>query len=226
MKKDDNITKNKSNGEYYFIKPFEIVSSYTSFIDTWKIANKVCKEIEDVSDTTLLQSYSDETKFGFISYSNWKSKNSFIKSNTENTVLGYHNTLNGSDAKSAAQYLYKLKSGEKYSVSKWKSKTAKVFMFDTDMTKDDSIMEFWNSARSKENGCIQSSYLYRSIYKDAKFRYIGFIYLRRGSANEINLLSEKNESNNNNTGFILNTSFYNVIKRINQNTKPLKTITQ
>ena len=175
MKKGDNILKYKSNGEYYFIKPFEIVSSYTSFIDTWKIANKVCKEIDDVSDTTLFQSYSDNTKIGFISYSKWESKESFIKSNKENTVLGYHNTLNGSDAKSAAQYLYKLKSGEKYSVSKRKIKTAKVFVFDTDMTKDDSIMEYWDSVRSEENGCIQSSYLYKSIYKDAKFRFIGIL---------------------------------------------------
>ena len=211
MKKEDNILKYKSNGEYYFIKPFEIVSSYTSFIDTWKIANKVCKEIEDVSETTLLQSYSDETKFGFISYSNWKSKNSFIKSNTENTVLGYHNTLNGSDAKYAAQYLYKLKSGEKYSVSKRKSKTVKVFMFDTDMTKYDSIMEFWDSVRSKENGCIQSSYLYKSIYKDAKFRFVGILHYKDNNSKSENTL--KNLFFEAKNGFKAYSIFFKTVKK-------------
>lgn len=189
MKKADNILKNKSNGEYYFIKPFEIVSSYTSFIDTWKIANKVCKEIEDVSDTSLLQSYSDTSKFGFISYSKWESKESFIKSNKENTVLGYHNTLNGSAAKSATQYLYKLKSGEKYSVSK-KDRMSKVFMLEADTDKDDAVIEYWDSICSKENDNIQAASLYKSIYKDAKFRFIGILQY-----DENNLKSERSLNN-------------------------------
>jgi hypothetical protein len=183
-----NIGKPENPGNYYFIKPFEIVSTYTAFIDTWKIANKVCKEIDDVSDTSLLQSYSDLAKFGYVSYSKWNSKESFIKVNNENPVLGYHNTLNGSDARSATQYLYKLKSGEKYSVSKKKNRTAKVFMLDTEMTKDDIIMEYWDSVLSQKNGKIQSSSLYKSIYKDAKFRFIGILqYEDNNSKAESNL---------------------------------------
>jgi hypothetical protein len=36
-------------------------------------------------------------------------------------------------------------------------------------------MEYWDSVCSKENKNIQSSSLYRSIYKDAKFRFIGIL---------------------------------------------------
>lgn len=183
MKKTDNILKIKSDGKYYFIKTFEIVSTYTSFIDTWKIANKICSEIDDVTDTTLFQAHSDKTKFGFVSYSCWKSKEAFIKSNLENTVLGYHNTLNGSEARSATQYLYKLKSTEKYSGAKKKYYNAKIFMIETEMQKDDYIIEYWKTVCTKENINIQSSFLYKSIYKDAKVRFIGVLKYKDNNSN-------------------------------------------
>lgn len=174
IKKDNNIITSKSDGSYFFVKPFEIYSSYSAFVNTWKIANKFCKDIKDVSGTVLLRSFSEISKFGYISFSKWKSKESFIKYNKKYPVFGYHNILNGSDSNSATQYLYRLISGTDFSISSNKNKVFKSVIFETGTADEKDVIAYWQSIYSNDNPSAQNACLFKSVYKNARYRFIGF----------------------------------------------------
>jgi hypothetical protein len=213
---NENINNTKTNGNYYFIKPFDVASSYYSFAETWKIVNRVYKEIDDVSDARLMQSFFDNAKFGYISYSSWKSKEAFIKSNSMYTVLKYHNAINGDSSKFAAHTLYKLISEEIYNRKSKKKKTLEVVIFETDLSKDDKVRVNWkmfcNNLNEKKE--INSASLYQAIYKKTKFRYIGIIDLGEYEANH-NILIKSNKIINEEkkNGYKIHSSLYRIVKK-------------
>lgn len=218
MKKNinGNINNIKNNGKYYFIKPFDIASSYYSFAETWKIVNRVYKEIDDVSDARLMQSFSDIAKFGYISYSSWNSKEAFIKSNSMYTVLKYHNALNGDSSKFAAHTLYKLISEEIYNRKSKKKNTLQVIIFETDLSKDDKVRVNWkmfcNNLNEKKG--INSASLYQAIYKKSKFRYIGIIDLGDCEAdNSILMKPSKINNEEKKNGYKIHSSLYRIVKK-------------
>ena len=218
MKKNinENISNIKNDGNYYFIKPFDISSSYCSFAETWKIVNKVYKEIDDVSDARLMQSFFDNAKFGYISYSSWKTKEAFIKSNSIYTVLKYHNALNGDVSKIPAHTLYKLISEEIYKRNSRKKKTLEIIIFETDLSKDDKIRLNWkifcNNLNEKKG--INSASLYQAIYKKSKYRYVGIIDLGDNEADH-NIPSNPFKINNEEkkNGYKTYSSLYRIVKK-------------
>lgn len=213
--------------DYYFIKPFEVVSSYNDFINTWKIANSCNVDCDEVSNIQLLQSYSGDFHYGFVSFSKWKSKESFIKSNRENSVLRYHNFVGDSVNSFYTNNLYKLNSEINLSDTSLSKAEIQILYFESLSTNDDDVKNFWglicNEIKYKKN--VHSAQLFKSVYKIAKFRYIGFIHQQNSSSNELGLLHEKLLTDKVNSGFIINTSLYSTIKRINKNTKKIKQIT-
>ncbi len=221
MRKDfnENINNIKNSGNYFFIKPFEVVSSYHSFIETWKIANKVYKKIDDVSDACLMQSYFDNAKFGYISYSTWKTKEAFIKSNLTNTVLKYHNAINGDGSKSVTQSLYKLISEEIYNKKNKKKKTLEIVIFENEFSKVDNAPLYWKLYfdNLKEKSGINSISLFQAIYKKTKFKYIGII--DRGDCKPIhNILLKPYKINGEGKkiGYKIYSSIYKIVKNIHK----------
>ena len=203
-----NVGKSENPGNYYFIKPFEILSSYYSFIGTWNIANKVIREIDDVTEAGLMQSYSEKSKYGYISYSNWKSKEAFIKSNLKHTVLKYHNILNGNSPKSGVHSLYKLISQVNHSEDKKNNLALEIIIIKTDLLNDNGVNDFWNKLCISKKTKLKYSYLFKSVYKKSKFRFIGFLYY---SDNVVKSL--ENNSVYNKNGFKIYSSFYKKVKK-------------
>jgi hypothetical protein len=203
-----NVGKPENPGNYYFIKPFEILSSYNSFIDTWNVANKVIKEIDDVTEAGLMQSDSVKSRFGYISYSNWKSKEAFIKSNLKNTVLKYHNEQNGNGSKSAVHSLYKLISQMNHGEIKKTNLALEIIIIETNLSNDNEVMDFWNKLCVGKKAKLTSSYLFKSVYKKSKFRYIGFLYYINNDVKSIanNILHNK-------YGCKIYSSFYKKVKK-------------
>jgi hypothetical protein len=213
---NENIRNIKNNGNYYFIKPFDVASSYYSFAETWKIVNRVYKEIDDVSDARLMQSFFDNAKFGYISYSSWKTKEAFIKSNSIYTVLKYHNALNGDSSKFPAHTLYKLISEDIYNKKNKKKKTLEIIIFETDLSKDDNVRVNWkvfcNNLNEKKG--INSASLYQAIYKKTKFKYVGIIDRGDYEANHDTLVKPftiNNEEKKN--GYKIYSSLYRIVKK-------------
>jgi hypothetical protein len=171
------IDNTKNSDYYYFLKPFEISSAYNSFIGTWKRVNRVYKEIDDVEDAALMQSNSEKSKFGFISCSSWKTKEAFVKSTLQYTVLNYHSLLSGDGAKSAVHSLYKIISQENNAKSK-KDNTVEIILFETELSSNKEVQELWDKICSGKTGNIVSSYLYKSVFKKSKYRYLGFLYYK------------------------------------------------
>ena len=90
-----------------------------------------------------MQSFSDNAKFGYISYSTWRTKEAFIKSNSMYTVLKYHNAMNGDGSKVAAHSLYKLISEEIYNSKSKKKKTLEIVIFENELSKVDNVPVYW-----------------------------------------------------------------------------------
>ena len=200
----------------YFIKPFEIVSSYYSFMDTWEIANKAYKDNDEVADARLMQSFFDNAKYGYISYSNWKTKEAFLQSNLTNTVLKYHNALNGDHSNSAKHNLYNLLSEEIFIKRTRTKKTLEVVIVETDLSRDDKILEYWKifCEGIKKNYEIISASFYKAIYKKSKFRYIGIINVSVSEENKNCIKdSKRNNREEKKKGFKVYTSLYRTVKK-------------
>jgi hypothetical protein len=207
----------KNNEGLIFIKPFEVVSSYGAFVETWEVANKKLKEIEEVNSVSLMQSLYEEARFGYISYSYWKNKESFIKSVKQHPVLKYHNMFYGGSTNSAPLTLYREISTEIFKYKNKKENITEIMLMETELEYDEKIMEYWHiffeSALNSEG--LLSSSLYKSVYKKNKFRYIGFLNLedidsfRRKFENPFRLKIEGE-----NKGFKIYSSVYNVAKKI------------
>jgi hypothetical protein len=203
-----NVGKPENPGNYYFIKPFEILSSYNSFVDTWNVANKVIGQIDEVTEAGLMQSCSEKSKFGYISYSNWKSKDAFIKSNMKNTVLKHHNEPNGNGSKSAVHSLYKLMSQENHNGNRKENLDLEIIIIETVLLNDIDVREYWNNLCVIKKTKLTSSYLFKSVYKNSKFRYIGFLYYANNKVNSTvnNIVHHKN-------GCKIYSSFYKKVKK-------------
>ncbi|MFZ4589986.1 MAG: hypothetical protein ACOYN6_03250 [Ignavibacteria bacterium] len=214
--------KIKSNKEYYFIKPFEIVSSYLAFIDTWKIVNKISSNIDEVSDVKLMQSNFNDFKFGFISFSNWETKESYIRSNLMNTVFSYHNLESGNNSKSVTQYLYKLISEENYNLGINNPEAVEILVFENLTSKELDISGFWDELIETylQKHKIQSAALYKAVYKKSKFSYIGFIYPVIAAKPNLQERSCDIFSDKEYPGFKIHSSTFNTILKL----KRVKTI--
>lgn len=202
------IARINKDENYYFIKPFEISSSYSTFINTWKKVNKIYRAIEDVKDASLMQSFSEKSKYGFFSFSNWESKEAFINSNLKHNVLNYHNLLNGDDSKSALYSLYKLISYTNYNGRNKAGNTLEIITFENDGEDDNDIRKFWDSICETKNGSIASSHLFKAVYRKAKFRFLGFLYNTNKSiiTSDSNIVRKRN-------GYNVHSSFYKKVKK-------------
>lgn len=170
-----NLTCPDNSERCYFIKPFEIISSYNSFINTWDIVNKAYKKTSNVSDAKLMQALSESSVFGFISYSNWISKKAFIKANTINPVLKYHNVINGNGSNSVSRYLYKLIPLFSDISCKFNSKQSEVFFIESSPEKDNEFKKYFIDLFEKKAGDISSLAFFKAIYRKSKFRFIFII---------------------------------------------------
>ena len=207
--KTKNTEKTGDENGYYFIKPFEISSSYNLFIDTWIKVNKLYKEINEVTDAGLMQSLSDDSKYGYISYSDWETKESYVESNQQNTVLRYHTTINGNGSGSANHYLYKLMSGENYNGDSYKAnRNYEILLCDTELSYNEIVRDLWSKLCDSKKPKLASSYLYKSVYKKSKFRYVGFLYY-----NDNDIKSPDNNSILKKSGCKIYSSFYKKVKK-------------
>lgn len=200
---------NKINSEYYFVKPFEIVSSYSSFAGTWKVANKVCKDIKEVSDLLLFQCFSDYAKYGYITFSKWDSKESFINSIQNNLVLKYQYELNGNGLKSATNNLYKLVSENYCKRCFNRDSIVEVILFENGYDNDNEILKYWDEKCNTIALHNRSVLFFKSVNRKSKYRYLGLINSDIDDENE--LKSVKFEAK---TGFNVYSSFFKLIKKL------------
>lgn len=208
--KTQNIEKIKISNECYFVKPFEIVSAYSSFADTWKVANNVCRNISEVNDVCLMHSLSEYSNFGFISYSKWYSRSAYKNSLENNTILKYHHEINGSGSKSNSENLYKLVCNSvSNNIAKLKL-PFQVYIFELDSDCDDSVINYWNNLIiENNNNNVKQRMLLKSFYKNSKYRFIGLVYYDSADKSLLNsVLFEAKD------GFNVYSSFYQIIKKI------------
>jgi len=203
--KNKNIAKPGNVEKCYFIKPFEILSSYSSFINTWKVANKIYKNTAEVSDAKLMQSLSESSIFGFISYSKWLSKKAFIKSNISNPVLKYHNVLNGNGSNSTSQYLYKLIPvcpGIKNNIE---GNLSEVIIINSAPETDIAVKNYFMDLCEKSTENILSVALFKAIFKKSKYRFICIINRKDSSKPFVKRIK--------NIEFKIYSSFFKTVKK-------------
>lgn len=169
-----NIKTEVTLSRCYFIKPFEVMPNPGTFISTWKSVYKIYKDFNEVKDINLMQNISVESKFGFISYSDWSSRKDFLKRISSNPVLKYHN--------SGLNHLYK-------TYNLFDNKTIKLnnfntaLIFESSSENDKNILEYFISLTVKYSGNIKSSLLFKAIYKNSKQRFIGLLNISRANIN-------------------------------------------
>jgi hypothetical protein len=168
----ENIKTETAVSRCYFIKPFEVMPTMESFISTWKSVYKIYRDVSEVKEVNLIQNISGESKYGFISYSDWNSKKDFIKRISSNPVLKYHN--------SGLSHLYK---PDKL----FDCKTIKLnnfntaIIFEASPEYDRNISEYFISLTEKYDGIIKSKLLFKAIYKNSKQRFIGLLNISRSN---------------------------------------------
>lgn len=162
----ENIKTDTTGNRCYFIKPFEVMPAPETFISTWKSVYKIYRDVNEVKEVNLIQNISGESKYGFISYSDWNSKKDFMKRITSNPVLKYHN--------SGLSHLYKPdKLFDKKTIKLNNFNTAIIFEASTES--DRNISEYFISLTEKYADNIKSKLLFKAIYKNSKQRFIGLL---------------------------------------------------
>jgi hypothetical protein len=156
-----------------------------------------------------MKSLSDDSKYGYISYSDWETKESYIESNLQNTVLRYHTTLNGNGSGSANHYLYKLISNDKYARNSNKAnRSYEIILYETELNTIEIVQGLWSKLCDSKRPKLSSSYLYKSVYKKSKFRFIGFL-----NYTDIDLKSEESNNVYKKNGYKIYSSFYKKVKK-------------
>lgn len=171
----ENIKTKTAVSRCYFIKPFEVIPTMETFISTWKSVYKIYKEVKEVKEVNLIRNISGESKYGFISYSDWNSKKDFVKRISSNPVLKYHN--------SGLNHLYKLH--KLFDCKRIKlSNFNTAIIFESSQEYDTKISEYFISLTEKYADNIKSKLLFKAIYKNSKQRFIGLLNI---SLSDINI---------------------------------------
>lgn len=157
-----------------FIKPFEIDSSNNSLKRVWKSLEKILIKADGVFESGLFCSLYNISKYGYISYSVWDSKLSFIKASKDNIVWKYHVSKNGENNNAYRNYLYRVIEHQKM---KTKLKGTELFLvdfIDADKINQSVVKDYLNIIKNNliNQNLLQEIYLAKSISKSAKYNYI------------------------------------------------------
>ncbi len=115
--------------------------------------------------------------------------------------------LNGNGTKSASANLYKLLSKNIFNNNCNAESVFQVNIFEVDSS-DEYVTDFWNNKCSKSGDDVHSMLLYKSIYKNSKYRYIGFVYY-----NNVKDIIRNSVSLESQEGLKMFTSFFKIIKK-------------
>jgi hypothetical protein len=159
-----------------FLKPFEIDSSNISLRSVWKSISRILRNTEGAHESGLFCSIYNSSKYGFVSYSAWDSRESFMEAAKENIVLRYHISKNGDSGKSYSKFLYKVIDREK---AKGKSAGTELFIIlfiKKDKSNESDIKLFWESIKDNliDINLARDIYLCKSIHQKANYNYIVF----------------------------------------------------
>jgi hypothetical protein len=160
-----------------FIKPFEIESSYSSFIVIWKNINKVLSRANGIYTSALLSSIDCTSKYGFVSFSAWESKSSFLKAANDNAVLKYHISKNREEKESDYLYLYRVIKNDILESRKNANEILIINFIKEKKQNEKNVVKYWKEITElyKRENFILNSYLCKSIYQISKFGYIIFM---------------------------------------------------
>ena len=188
------------------------MSSYESFRKTWNIIKKNYKKSGLVNEAYLLKSVSDNYKFGYVSASVWNSKDSFIRSLSENVLLRYHHSHNGKGNNSAAVNLYRLAAKEGNKIRADKNNVLFVTLFETPKESGKNVYEIWKKLLDvcSEKNNLMRAVLLKAVYSKNKFGYVSLIRLKNyenleNSRQSVSILKQIRNY----------TSSYNIIEKLN-----------
>lgn len=213
------ILSASKSADYYFIRPFEMLSSYSQFLRTWEIANNYTLCIPDVSLVSLLKSLNNESKFGFLSFSKWSSRESFKRLNLHNPVFKNHNAFDFDGKGSANNYLYKLLNFTMHNVAFRTHEIVYLLMFEDKYKTEDGFSGSWNEFCYAFKDKIQSAFLFKSVYRNSRFRFVSIITPRQEYPNVFNYFDIDGYSGFNRDRMDIYSSLYMVAKKIKHNRK-------
>ena len=173
-----------------FLKPFEIDSSNNSLRSVWKSISRILKKTDGAFESGLFCSIYNSSKYGFVSYSAWDSRDSFMEAAKENIVLRYHISKNGDSGKSYSKFLYKVTEQEKVKGKSVGTELYLILFIEKNKAHGSEIISYWKSLRDhfKNKNLLREIYLCKSIHQKAKYNYIilGKIKIENKDIKDIN----------------------------------------
>jgi heme-degrading monooxygenase HmoA len=134
-----------SNGKILFVKPFEVDSSGSSFAEVWRNIKKILLGSAGIHSAELVRSLDSTAKFGFASLSVWDSKQAFSNAVKGSTILKYHVSGNGSEARSEASFLYKIMESRNVNFGEKEKEFVLLNFISTNRDDDILIKNYWEA---------------------------------------------------------------------------------
>jgi hypothetical protein len=163
----------KLNGKILFIKPFEVDSSGTSFIDVWKNIRKTLRRSQGNQFAALLRSVAESAGIGFVSLSAWDSRLSFRKALRDSIIIKYHIMGNTSDNRSDLSFVYEVTGSR---CNKIPGKGKELIRLDFIRSGKDAgkVIDYWNRLINdfERKGALLDSLLCKSVSEKAGFSYV------------------------------------------------------
>lgn len=161
-------------GKILFIKPFEINNSNSSLKRVWKSLEKILINTEGFYESGLFCSLHNSSKYGFISYSVWNSKEAFMKAAKENIVWKYHVAKSGEKGKAYRNFLYRV---IKHHKVKEKFKGIELFFVSfigKERSHELEVVNHWNQLKNNllNGNLLKEIYLNKSVHRNSKYNYI------------------------------------------------------
>lgn len=164
------MSKEKSLSRIFFIKPFEVLASYILFARTWNIVKENYINTDDVLFANLMKAFDDKAKYGYVSMSEWKSKEAFKKSLLKNSIFKFHHSANRNSTSSGIRNLYKIIAEELTIKIKSKNKISLMVFIEDNFESKIKIHKVWESLVELFN--MRNTLLDSSVYKSINSKNI------------------------------------------------------
>ena len=130
-----------------FLKPFEIDSSNSSLRSVWKSISRILKNTEGAYESGLFSSIYNSSRYGYVSYSAWDTKESFMEAAKENIIWRYHISKNGDSGKSYSKFLYKSVEQEKVKGKSVGTELYLILFIEKDKARGSEIKSYWEKLK-------------------------------------------------------------------------------